>query len=660
MAMRLLCFVLMSSALGMEQTCDSNGCGAAPEEEEDDNAFLQTKFEKSQDSLQISKNDSTTDSLTIVEGGPRSDLMLALPIVLMNLTNYSGLITMVQDGSYPGELEVTHVFGSTVSDEKLLFDMVHGFWTVLHENLQDDDGTTDAQTYCPWNNVSVIKRCVDMAMCMVQENLTSLTGFPNIEVYSLFAELESRFEEVSWNEVISSLQNEAPQDEEITDAYRVPRDYTCDGTFDWLDADDQEDEDNTSVGLLETETQKSRKSYQRAAAYRTSVALDEAAKITHAVLDTHTKNSSVETTLWRLYQAWEAPCKLLNCDHKNYYDLYGASHSHSLALIDAGASASHMRVHIRSRMRLEIRMQRFLGEHGVSFMEKMYSAEGTKTEARMQQYVKRGRNSFLDFVQKYASTQGVHDVWLDLLNRDRMKVFFDKQGQLDHFYALWDAHDEQNAEIADPDFLALIHADEELALAGRRRRRLLGRRRRRIIKAIVKTASKVGNGIANAANTVASAVNTAVTFLIETFACFGSAKTMVATGYCKKFGGPSTGAGVSFTASESVSLNSLLKGQFVPGLKVGIGAVFGAVPFDPVVGGLRSGVGISLGVACSQSGCNAGIGVGAAASALIPTNNNKCFVGSYLGDFKCMVGAGAVITAICCNFNLLTGQSSCR
>merc|ERR1719440_1128984 len=125
---------------------------------------------------------------------------------------------------------------------------------------------------------------------------------------------------------------------------------------------------------------------EQEAAYRVSAALVSAAETTHAVLDSHTANSSVEETVAALHRAWQVPCEMLACDHTNYWDLLGASHGHSLALIEAGASAHHMRVHVGVRSRLEHRMQVFLGTDGMLFANRIIRTEGTRTEALAQAY----------------------------------------------------------------------------------------------------------------------------------------------------------------------------------------------------------------------------------------------------------------------------------
>lgn len=696
--MRLLSFMFLGVyALGADTTCDPT-VEACDVEDDDEEAFLQVKLQQTQMEGHAHKEDDeedpTTNALKVGEnatGGARQDLIVALPIVLVNLTNYSGLITMAQQTEKEKanwapsgkvlEDHFKHVFGvDTVQDVKLLTEMTQGFFTVLREALEDDV-KGNADKYCPIGKVSVIRRCIDMALCISQKHTVTIKGPPpNMETYTLFEELSARFEEISWDNILSSLAMGVERatdadkaaikealgtdvDDLVSDGPRVPKQYACDGGEDWL----KDAKDPDAAAFVQTS--------QKAAAYQTSVALVESATTTHAVLDAHMANSSVENTLNALYEAWSAPCKLLGCDHKNYFDLYGASHSHSLALIDAGASAAHMRVHIRTRMRLERRMQRFLGEHGVQFMGRMYTDEGTSTVAQMQSYISRGKNSFMEFLEQYASAPGADrvQVWLNFLNWDRMKAYFEERGQLDDYNRLWAAH--YNGDLSDDNELddaeapgdqetadtALVEASQELT----GRRRLFGRRRRRIIKAIVKTATSVAKAVVSVGDAIKNAVNSAVSFLTDLFACLGAVKSMVKVGYAKKFPpapppGVTYGIGTSMTAATGGPLKDLVDGKFTPNLKVGIGVVFGAVPFTPVSGGIRTGVGVGGNVACSPAGCSVGISVGPVASALIPTNGPKCFVGTYLGDYACMIGAGVSLSAVCCSFNLVTGSSGCR
>jgi len=590
--------------------------------------------------------------------GPNADLLLSLPIVLQNLTNYSGLIKVSQ-GSHKLEEGVSHSFGNIDSDESLLFDNVNGFFTVLHKSLKDtNDKTPDADSYCPFNNVSVIKRCLELALCLVQGGVQG--GFPSIQMYSLLEELQCGFQEIGWDNIISSLEQENEKSETtISDDYLPSGHYSCDATSDWMQT-------NGSATLLQTNgKEKKTDSSFLAVAYRTSAALLDAAKTTHAVLDSWTHNASVDATLAALHRALAPACKLLNCDHTNYYDLYGASHSHSLALIDAGASAQHMRVHIRSRFRLEKRMQRFLGEHGVLFMEKMYRTEGTTTEAQSQ-YVSLGRVALMSFVAEYPQTQGVNDIWLDLLNRERMKVFFERRGKAHLLDSLWDSRHTDSLGGRQGGFPTEGDGPSQAGMAPHRGRWLLtGREGRRsgkgFGKKLKKIAKKAGKATTDFANDVANGVAAAVEFIIDMFACIGELKFMTAVGYCKKFPeGGIVGVGVSLSASVAGPLLNLMKGDQPGSITVKLGAVFGSVPGTPVTGGLRSGVGVGANVGCSSDSCKVGIAVGNVNSALVPYEGSRCVGGSWLGDFKCMIGAGQTVTLLCCDFNLVTGNEDCR
>jgi len=147
-------------------------------------------------------------------------------------------------------------------------------------------------------------------------------------------------------------------------------------------------------------------------------------------------------------------------------------------------------------------------------------------------------------------------------------------------------------------------------------------------------------------------------------------------GYCKKFpvvipppaqnpsGLPWTGVGVSMTV-RLLDINTLEDAMFGKPLKAGIditlSAVFGAVPYSPVTGGIRSGVGMGVSLGCKVGkGCTVGLSVGAVLSALIPTNNKDCVAGSYLASFKCMLAAGVAVSVMCCKYELINGKNDCR
>jgi len=121
------------------------------------------------------------DTSAVGQGGPHADLAMAIPIVLVNLTNYSGLISTPNEDHSD---DITFKFGKSVdADKALLFDNVHGFMITLRKYLGQR-----ALEYCPLNTVPVIMDCLNMAMCLIQEDVTSTSTEPSMAQYALYEE----------------------------------------------------------------------------------------------------------------------------------------------------------------------------------------------------------------------------------------------------------------------------------------------------------------------------------------------------------------------------------------------------------------------------------------------------------------------------------------
>merc|ERR1712038_506485 len=108
----------------------------------------------------------------------------------MNLTNFSGMISSGE--AYDGG----HTFGDVTADKELLFDMVAGFFDVLHDHLSPDR----AQEYCPKRDISVIRKCVDIAICLLQDDV----GDSNFSIasYSLYEEIVARLDAIGWDLIV--------------------------------------------------------------------------------------------------------------------------------------------------------------------------------------------------------------------------------------------------------------------------------------------------------------------------------------------------------------------------------------------------------------------------------------------------------------------------
>jgi len=581
--------------------------------------------------------------------GPGADFILALPMVLQNLSKVSSMITVSQDKKNAGDVRSDHKFGDANKDKAFLLDNVAGFFTTLHADSHAK--ASGATTKCPKNDVTVIKPCVELALCEVQSHLDENPKIKKsyLAIYSLLEQLAAGFADITFGLLDTSLKHEAGSSVlsfdtfQATDSFLETSHYACASGATVLV---QEDDSNE--------------------AYHTSAVLQAAAKATHTVLDSHSQNSSAEATLEALHQAWKPSCELLNCDHTNYFDLYGASHVHSLALIEAGASGQHMRTHIRTRHRLEVRMMRFLSQHGTQFSKdglSLYQAEGTQTDARLKHYYSLLREPLMSFAENYPKTK-TEDELMALSSKQVMKRFYEQrqavddgsQGDLgndDSETQVAEGHQDDQLDDSELD-TGLSEIAEEAATAGRRRRRRwLRRRRRRWF-------------IQKAVQTVVKAVNTAWKFIMDTFACIGKSAVITGYGYGKKFWGEDAvvGVGVSMTMQDSLSsLGTFMQGRMVRSLSFGVGVVIGAVPYSAMTGGSRSGVGIGGRIGCGTTGCSVGISVGAMAAALFP--GVLCPAGAWLVaappiGFGCFSSYGVTVSIMCCTHNFVTGSNNCR
>ena len=94
-----------------------------------------------------------------------------------------------------------------------------------------------------------------------------------------------------------------------------------------------------------------------------SAAFRQAAADTHRILDAHGANTSMELTAHYLQRTWHPVCRKLGCDASNMHDVFVASHKQTMALFQTNAVA-HVRHEIRQRVKMDLRVQRFIAEHG--------------------------------------------------------------------------------------------------------------------------------------------------------------------------------------------------------------------------------------------------------------------------------------------------------
>jgi hypothetical protein len=219
----------------------------------------------------------------------------------------------------------------------------------------------------------------------------------------------------------------------------------------------------------------------------------------------------------------------------------------------------------------------------------------------------------------------------------------------------------------------------------------------------------VGDDIAWVAQQVAKGVNKLVSWLISLFACLGTFSDGWTTGYsagmkddcgveamynplccapdnqvsccqpsqAKKAscaGRMPTYMGFSMALSAQFTgyiqwLIGAIKQKPNGQLKVGIGVVFGFCPGTADSGGIRLGIGIGIVLACGMAkgevGCPLTIAIGFTGSALVPTPGGVGCPGPpalYPFGFKfgCSVAYAVAVTVMCCKFELISGEESCR
>jgi len=587
-------------------------------------------------------------------GGPGADLIFSLPLVISNLTNYSTSISLSQDTvGKDGGLKAAYKFGNPESDKALLLEIVSGFMaTLLADPSAKAAGVAEK---CPKGDYSVVKTCVDLGLCLVQSHLSSSpqAQMQFKSIYTMLEQLSAQFADLSWPAIQASLFHEEkvflegyagemtpPINDKLS--FLEASAYACPGKTALTEEDDSED---TAV---------------RAAAYHTSAVLQATAKAAHAILDAHTHNSSQESTVQALQQAWKPSCELLNCDYTNYYDLFGVSHLHSLVLVEAGASLQHIRTHVRTRHRLEIRVQQLLGDH--PDMMDLVMRRDTKTATRVQHFARTLKSHMLSFVNDHVPTKTDAELMMHI-GSQKLKEFHEDQSEeneasfqnavadfahLDEMQRQQEDGEKEDQELSQLEEESEEEHKEEYR-GGKGRRGGFG-----------KVLRRVGKGIAQAGRAVWK-------FIASTFKCLGQAAIMGTVGYNKKFntdwntygGGLQFGVQVGF----STDLGKFLKTGFVQTLVFFVGIVIGFIPYDNYWGGGRAGVGVSGTIAVSKNGVTAGISVAACAANVAPKSPPppECVCGVTLfGEFKCMQAFGAAVTIMCCKYNFVTGKNNCR
>ena len=143
------------------------------------------------------------------------------------------------------------------------------------------------------------------------------------------------------------------------------------------------------VDLVETPTATSPSLLQEDTAQTllTSAMLGQAIYESHAILDSHMQNSSMEATIDKMKDVWRPICQKLECDHNNFWDTHYASHRQTVELMQA-SRPSALRLEIQKRLGLERRVYQFIHKHNQMFAAFLQSESQT------------GASTYFDFRRK--------------------------------------------------------------------------------------------------------------------------------------------------------------------------------------------------------------------------------------------------------------------
>ena len=622
-----------------------------------------------------------------LQPNPWRELGTALPTVLVNLSNYAGWIS-----DQDKVVNISHKFGNVDADLALLYDKVTGFYSVLHEQMNDGDG----EKYCPFKTESTIKRCITIATCLLQ---SAVGKYIPMTAYASLMEQVTRFDDITWPELMSHLAREDKTHTKVGED-ELPLEYRCDDT-------EVVNPDATvrKLSLLQMETRHAQGSSTEAT-LAMSAALREAIADTHRILDGHGTNTSMNLTAHHLQRTWHPLCRQLGCDASNMHDVFVASHKQTIALFQTSAVA-HMRLEIQQRVKMDFRVQRFIAEHGHKGQLSFFRPSQTSSNSAASAYGEKGRDGVISVVLPTMKALVDHDesralrlVDLEQFEKIRQQVEDEAKTDSDseteddvHVAHVKDAlrsleddeeeqdehreedEEEHGDEIMLPETnddqeeleavqprdahqLALLETFGELAEAEtgevedkssggrrrrrrRRRRRWLRRRRRRWLRKVWRAVKKA-----------------VVKWAKKFFECFGHYSAWDAVGYTKSFGG-NFGMSFGFSGGHSGSIKDLISGRMFSSGWVSIN-------FGMAVGTSGEwwwgGVGVSGGVSCSTGGsCRLGVSVGAIGCGWWDVGlNAACPFDLSTWGIKCQGSKGGTFLVTCCGVDLVTGQNDCR
>ena len=292
------------------------------------------------------------------------ELAVSLPIALVNLTNYSGLIS---SGKNVTHLNIAYRFGNYSKDLELLYDKTAGFYGALHEVMGED-----ANKYCPLKDWTHIEQCIRIASCLI-EPAVEAGKLPIAFLVAIMEQLASF--DIIWNMLTEALIKESNINQTAPGQF-PPEKYRCD-MFDKLDA--------TSLAVPSM-IQENQENHEDTAAVRsafsTSAALDKATRESHQILNSLTSSDNVShSVVKRWEETWYPVCVRMKCDHTNYWDVALASYKQTLLFMKSGA-LSHLKAEIINRATLQRRFQSHLSEHPVLVQLWRREAQASSLEAQ--------------------------------------------------------------------------------------------------------------------------------------------------------------------------------------------------------------------------------------------------------------------------------------
>eukprot|EP00438_Fugacium_kawagutii_P026347 Skav235404 [mRNA] locus=scaffold487:153515:161185:- [translate_table: standard] len=318
------------------------------------------------------------------------ELAVSLPIVLINLTNYSGLIS---SGPKAKHLNIPYRFGNYSTDLEMLSDKTAGFYGALHRVMGED-----AIKYCPHQDWTHIEQCIRIASCLIEPAVEA--GKLPIAFLVAIMEQLARFD-IIWDILITALIKESNTNQTVPNQILPPK-YVCD-MFDDLNA-----KTLTPSMIQEKDT--------AVRSTSTFAALDKATRETHRILSslTSSENVSHEAVKKRWEETWYPVCVRMRCDHMNYWDIVLASYKQTLLFMKSG-KLSDVKSEIINRATLQRRFQNHL-DHPVLVQLWRRDAQASSLEAA-QAYGLAGHKAVKGALKKFLEAPGGLEKVMKLVDR---------------------------------------------------------------------------------------------------------------------------------------------------------------------------------------------------------------------------------------------------